>query len=50
MSKSETNSQITALRILVFSASLRKDSLNTKLIKLAANIIEKPERKLILLK
>jgi chromate reductase, NAD(P)H dehydrogenase (quinone) len=29
------------LRILVFSASLRKESLNTKLIKLAAGVIEK---------
>ena len=29
------------IRVLVFSASLRKDSLNTQLIKLAASIIEK---------
>ena len=29
------------LHFLLFSASLRKDSMNTRLIKLAANIIEK---------
>jgi len=35
------NNKQEPLRILVFSASLRKDSLNTRLTKLAAQVIEK---------
>lgn len=37
----QKNNQQAPLRILVFSASLRNDSLNTRLAKLAANVIEK---------
>ncbi len=36
----ETNEQFQPLRILVFSASLRKDSLNTHLARLASEVIE----------
>src|SRR5690242_12289539 len=39
--QSEHNSENkSAVRILVFSASLRKDSLNTRLAKIAAGVIE----------
>jgi len=40
MDQQQKNSQQEPLRILVFSASLRKDSLNTILAKLAASVIE----------
>src|SRR5690349_13998648 len=30
-----------SLRLLIFSASLRKDSLNTRLVKLASTVVEK---------
>lgn len=41
MNKSQKSENQKPLSILVFSASLRKDSLNTRLIKLAASVIEK---------
>lgn len=41
MSDQQTISQQEPIRILVFSASLRKESLNTTLAKLAASVIEK---------
>ena len=37
----EPQKSATPLRLLVFSASLRKDSLNTTLAKLAVKVIEK---------
>jgi chromate reductase len=41
MDQDQQNNQKTQIRILVFSASLRKDSLNTRLAKLALKVIEK---------
>jgi len=41
MQTEQQNSKSGPLRILVFSASLRDDSLNTRLAKLAADVIEK---------
>ena len=41
MDQPQTTGQRESVNILVFSASLRKDSLNTTLAKLAANVIEK---------
>lgn len=37
----QSNKKFEPLRFLVFSASLRKDSLNTRLVKLAKDVIEK---------
>jgi len=41
MNEQQPNNQQQPLQILVFSASLRKDSLNTRLAKLAVGVIEK---------
>jgi len=41
MNEQQKNNKHEPLRILVFSVSLRKDSLNTRLAKLAAGVIEK---------
>jgi chromate reductase, NAD(P)H dehydrogenase (quinone) len=41
MSEQQKNNRTEPTRFLVFSASLRKDSLNTRLAKLAASVIEK---------
>ncbi len=41
MNDQQHNSQQEPIRFLVFSASLRNDSLNTRLAKLAARVIEK---------
>lgn len=40
MNEQQKNNQQEPLRILVFSASMRHDSLNTRLAKLAAQFIE----------
>ena len=45
----QVSKQNEPLKILVFSASLRKDSLNTALAKQAMRIIEKKEPLLIML-
>ncbi|NEU07621.1 NAD(P)H-dependent oxidoreductase [Flavihumibacter sp. R14] len=41
MDEQQKNGQQQATRFLIFSASLRTDSLNTRLAKLAANLVEK---------